>query len=78
MEECKKTWELIYLKYIETSILIPLKWDVKFHVHTNASLIDVGALMEHNIIGKNDRPIVYASRLLNNVEHNYSTTKREA
>jgi hypothetical protein len=47
-------------------------------VHTNASLLAVGAMLAHNPIGKYDQPIVYASRLLNKVEHNYITTKREA
>ncbi len=49
-----------------------------FHVHTNASLLDVGAMLFQNITKKSDQPIVYASRLLNNVEQNYSTTKRKA
>ncbi len=47
-------------------------------MHTNASLLAVGAMLAHNPIGKYDQPIVYASRLLNKVEHNYITTKREA
>jgi branched-subunit amino acid transport protein AzlD len=51
---------------------------MEFHVHTYASLLDVGVLLAHNIIGKNDQLIVYASRLLNSAEHNYGTTEREA
>jgi hypothetical protein len=35
-------------------------------------------MLFHNLIGKSDQPVVYAFRLLNNVEHNYSTTEREA
>jgi hypothetical protein len=58
--------------------LIPLKWDVEFHVHINASLLVVGALLAQNIIGKNDQPIVYASKLLNNAKQNYSTIEKEA
>ncbi len=34
--------------------------------------------MAQNIIGKSDQPIVYAYRLLNNVEQNYSTIEKEA
>jgi hypothetical protein len=37
----------------------------------------VGAMMSHNVIGKSDQLIVYASRLLNKVKQNYSTTERE-
>ncbi len=46
-------------------------------MHTNASLLDVGAMLTQNLIGKHDQPIVYASTLLNNVERNYSTIERE-
>jgi hypothetical protein len=36
----------------------------------------MGAL--HNITRKNDQLVVYASKLLNKVEQNYSTIEREA
>jgi hypothetical protein len=55
-----------------------MNWNVEFHVHKNASLLDVGTLLAKNIIGKNDQLVVYASRLLNNVEHNYNTIEKEA
>jgi hypothetical protein len=32
-------------KYIESPILIPLEWDMEFNVHTNASLLAMGALL---------------------------------
>jgi hypothetical protein len=44
-KECQKTWEFIKQKYIKTSILIPPKWDMEFHVHTNASLLAMGVLL---------------------------------
>jgi hypothetical protein len=47
---------------------------LKFHVHTNASLLVVGALPTQNIIRENDQPIVYDSKLFNNAKQNYSTT----
>jgi hypothetical protein len=31
--------------YYSTPILIPLKWDMEFYVHTYAPLVDVGALL---------------------------------
>ncbi len=67
-KECQKAWELIKQKYIESPILLPPKWDVEFCVHIDASLLVMGALLAQNIIGKNDQPIVYASKLLNNVK----------
>jgi hypothetical protein len=77
IEECQKAWELIKHKYIEALILTSPNWQVEFHVHTYASLLIVGAMMSHNVIGKSDQLIVYASRLLNKVKQNYSTTERE-
>jgi len=35
-------------------------------------------MLAHNPIGKYDQPIVYASRLLNKIEHNYTTIEIEA
>jgi hypothetical protein len=60
---------------IETDIS---KWKVEFHVHTNASsLLVVGVMLAQNLTRKHDQFIVYASRLLNNVEHNYSYIEHE-
>ncbi len=47
-------------------------------MHTNASLLAIGAMLAQNPIGKYDQPIVYASSLLNRANENYTTTKREA
>jgi hypothetical protein len=47
-------------------------------VHANASLLAIGAMLGQNPTDKYDQPIVYASKLLNKVKHNYATTKREA
>ncbi len=42
---CYVAWELTKHKYIEAPIFISLNWDIKFHVHTYASLLDVGATL---------------------------------
>jgi len=47
-------------------------------VHTDASLLAIGAMLAHNPIGKYDQPIVYAFRLLNKAKQNYIIIKREA
>ncbi len=47
-------------------------------MHTNASLLAVGAMLTHNPTWKYDQPIVYVSRLLNKTKQNYTTTKKEA
>jgi hypothetical protein len=69
-KECQKAWELIKHKYIEASILISLNWQVEFHVHINASLLTVGAMVSQNVTRKSDQSVMYASKLLNIVEHN--------
>jgi len=50
---------------------------MEFHVHTNASLLAMGTLLTHNIIGKSDQLLMYVYRLFNDVEQNYSTTKKK-
>jgi hypothetical protein len=45
IEKSQKAWEFIKQKYIETPILISLNWEVEFHVHTNASLLIVVAML---------------------------------
>jgi len=47
-------------------------------VHTNASLLAMGAMLAQNPTRKYDQPIIYASRLLNKAKHDYTTTNREA
>jgi hypothetical protein len=76
IEKCQKTWELIKRKHIETPILISPNWQVEFHVHTNASLLVVRAMLSYNVTGKNDRPVVYAFKLMNKAQQNYSITKK--
>ncbi len=76
--KCQATWELIKQKYVKTPILIYLNQDLKFHVHIYAYLLIVGAMLAQNLTRKHDQLIVYASRLLNNVERNYSTIEHAA
>jgi hypothetical protein len=58
-------------RYIATSILILLKWDLEFHVHTNASLLAMGAL--HCFIINND--VLYIMGHENKLRWYISTTK---
>ncbi len=51
---------------------------MEFHVHTDVSLLVMGAMLFQNVTSKNDQPIVYASRVLNKVEYNYSTSHTKA
>jgi hypothetical protein len=49
---------------------------MEFHIHTNVSNLVVGAMLVQNRTKKCDQPITYASRLLNNVEKNYTTIEK--
>ncbi len=78
-KKCQQAWEFIKQKYVETLKLIFPNWKVEFHVHTNASsLLVKGAILVQNLTREHDQFIVYASRLLNNVKHNYCYIEHEA
>lgn len=63
---------------IHAPVLITPNWSIIFHVHTDASGVAVGAVLaQPDAALKMDRPVHYASRLLNKAERNYSTTERE-
>jgi hypothetical protein len=62
---------------MEASILILPNWQLEFHVNIDALLLANGAMLAQNPIGKYDRPIVYAFKLLHKVEKNHTTTKRK-
>jgi hypothetical protein len=63
---------------MEAPILIPPNWQMEFHVHIDASLFVVSARLAHNPIGKYDQPTIYASRVLDKIEQNYTTIEIEA
>ncbi len=76
--QCQEAQDQIKQKYMEAPILIPSNWKLKFHVHTNASLLAMGVILAQNPSSKYDQPIIYASRLFNKVEHKYTTIERKA
>jgi hypothetical protein len=46
---------------MDAPILIPLKWDIEFHVHSNASNLAMGVILAQNPTRKCDQLIAYAS-----------------
>jgi hypothetical protein len=62
---------------MQAPIMLPPNWQLEFHVHIDASLLVVGAMLAQDPNSKYDQPIVYASRLFNKIEHNYTTTKKK-
>jgi hypothetical protein len=71
-------WEAIKQQYVDAPILIPPRWDLEFHVHTNASNLTFSDMLAQNPTRKCDQPIVYMFQLLNNAKKNYTTTERKA
>jgi hypothetical protein len=58
--------------------LISPNWDLEFHVHIDASRLTIRAIFAQNPIDKFDQPVIYASKLLNLLEKNYTTIEKEA
>ncbi len=63
-------------KLITAPVLTYPNFNEEFIVTTDASAYAIGAVLSQGKIG-NDRPIAYASRILNKAEQNYSTTEKE-
>jgi hypothetical protein len=63
---------------MEALILISPHWDIRFHVHTDIYNLTIGAMLGQNLTQNYNQPIAYASQMLDNVEHNYTTIEREA
>ncbi|CAM6097605.1 unnamed protein product [Calypogeia fissa] len=76
--ECQKAFEEIKERLSQAPILKEPDWGKEFHLHTDASLIAVGAVLAQQGEEGIDSPVYYASRLLNVHERNYTTTEREA
>ena len=58
-------------------ILVFLDWGKTFHVHVDASTIELEAILAWPREGDLDRPIAFASRKLSDLEWNYNTMERE-
>ncbi|KAL3680880.1 hypothetical protein R1sor_023836 [Riccia sorocarpa] len=76
--QCQEAFDLLKEKLSQGPILRPPKWNMIFHVHTDASGVAVGAVLAQPQDPKIDLPIYFASRTLNNSEKDYITTEREA
>lgn len=59
-------------------VLRQIDEDLPFTLRTDASAYALGAVLLQGECPKEEKPVEYASRLLNSAEKNYSTTEREA
>jgi hypothetical protein len=75
--ECQTTWENIKNQYFQIRVFISLNWELKFHVHIDASQLTIRAILAHILISKIDQLILYSSRLLDSAEKNYTITQKE-
>ena len=76
-KECEESFHKLKTALSTAPILRAPDWNVIFHVHVDASNFAIGAILAQPGKGSMDFPICYASRQLNSVEKNYTTTKRE-
>ena len=76
-KECNISFEKLKIKLVEAPILRFPNWSTKFHVHIDASVLELRAILTQPREDEMDYPIVYNSRKLNKAKTNYSTIERE-
>jgi hypothetical protein len=76
-KECQQSFDMLKEKMATMPILVFPDWSKEFHVHVNASSIDLGAVLAQPRVGDIDHPLAFASRKLSTAEINYTTTERE-
>lgn len=76
-EETQQSYDKLKELLTTAPILQQAQDDKPFYLKTDASGYAIGAVLVQGE-GKDEHPIEYASRLLNDAERNYSTTEREA
>ena len=76
-KECQKSLDILKKKMVTMSILVFPDWKRPFHVHVDASSIDLGIILAQPGDGGIDHPIAFASRKFSSVDRNYTTTERE-
>nr|GEY96225.1 reverse transcriptase domain-containing protein [Tanacetum cinerariifolium] len=74
--ECIQAFRTLKDKLTEALILIAPNWDQPFELMCDASDYAVGAVLGQRI-EKHFRPILYASKTMNQAEANYTTTEKE-
>ena len=76
-EVCQVAFERLKLELTTAPMLQYPDFKSLFVVDTDASNVSLGAVLS-NVIDGDERPLVFASRVLSKTESMYSTTKREA
>ena len=76
-DECQRAFDRLRKELITAPVLEFPDYTGTFILDTDASNTSLGAVLS-NVINGEERPLVYASRVMSKTETNYSTTKREA
>jgi hypothetical protein len=76
-DECQHDLDTLKEKMVTAPILVFPDWEKTFHVHVDASVITLGAILAQPGVGDLDHPIALASRKLSDSDQNYNTTERE-
>ena len=76
-DECQTAFDRLRKELITAPLLEFPDYTGTFILDTDASNNSLGAVLS-NIINGEERPLVYASRVMSKTQTNYSKTKREA
>jgi hypothetical protein len=76
-DECQHGLNKLKENMVTASILVFPEWEKTFHVHVDALVIALGAILVQPGVGDLDHPIALSSIKLSYSEKNYNTTERE-
>ena len=76
-KEFQQSLEILRIKLVEDPILKFPNWCKKFHLHIDSSTLAIDTILTQPAKYGIDHPNTYASKKLNKVERNYSTTGHE-
>jgi hypothetical protein len=73
-DECQHGLDTLKEKMVTAPIFVFPDWEKTFHVHVDASMISLGAILAQPGAGDLDHPIAFARRKLSDSEQNYNVT----
>ena len=75
--ECQESFEKIKLAITSPTFLVHYQMDLPVKLICDASSIGIGAVLAHEMPDGTEKPIAFASRVLNKAEQNYSQIEKE-
>ncbi|XP_064088507.1 uncharacterized protein K02A2.6-like [Macrobrachium nipponense] len=77
-KECQNSFERIKAEVTSPTFLVHYQMDLPVKLVCDASNIGLGAVLAHVMPDGTEKPIAFASRVLNKAERNYSQIEKEA